>query len=116
MNTKEEKELIYGVYILRKDGNHIVALEVNDYDEAFSYWEKLQEKWENTIKEKKPFSITNPVVTAFDPGLIVEINLKPVVETTESRYKNHNPYRDKMVKEGFSNALNYPDLLDSGYR
>lgn len=115
MNT-EGKKIVYGVFIFRRDGNHMSILETESYDKAFERWQELEQKWTETIEAKKPFSITDPIVTAFDPGLIVEINLKPVVETSANNYEN--PYKQNMIKNGLSNSLNSPssDILDGGYR
>lgn len=116
MSKIEEKKQIYEVWILRHDDQHICSISETNYDKCFENWEKLLKEWKFSISEKTPFAMTVPIVTAFDPGLIKEITLRPVVQVAESKYDN--PYHEKMRKEGLTNTLRPTgsDILDGGYR
>lgn len=118
MSQTEEKKQVYEVLILRHDGEHISCFSEMNYDKCFETWTKLVTDWKSSISEKVPFSITVPVVTAFDPGLIKEICLRPVIQVSESKYDN--PYQQKMMRDGLANTLRgattLPDILDGGYR
>lgn len=117
MQKVEETKQVYEVQIIRIDQNHIVALTSDNYDKCFERWEELTKIWTEAIDGKKPLVLKDPVVTAFDPGLVREITVRPVMTVPAS--KNDNPYHKRMVKEGLSNMLNNPagsDLLDGGYR
>jgi hypothetical protein len=113
LQNKEEKKSLYALYIMRKDENHITAIESSNYDEVYEMYKKLTQEWAICVKEQKPFSMVEPVVTTFDPGLIYEITVRPVVvEQNLSKYDN--PYQKKMLEKGFSNA--FPgNVLDNGY-
>ena len=119
MSKIEEKKQIYEVWILRHDEQHICCISETNYDKCYENWNKLVTEWKSSISEKIPFSMSTPVVTAFDPGLIKEITLRPITQVEESRYDN--PYQQKMMKDGLTSALrgtNYagPDILDGGYK
>ena len=105
--------------ILRRDGEHISVLEGEDYDKIYEQYKEITARWATSVKEQTPFSINSPVVTTFDPGLIYEITIKPVVETTGSnRYEN--PYQQAMHKHGLQNTFGNQGLMseikDGGYR
>ena len=116
MNKKEEKTT-YGTIIMVRGSEPIIAVETENYDEAFELWQKLKEEWTACVNESRPFELTSPIVTAFDPNLIYEITVRPVVETTSSN--NHNPYKRAMVNNGFANTVGNSQLLsdvkDGGY-
>jgi hypothetical protein len=120
--SKEEKKIpVYGLWVLRRDGQHIEVVESSNYDEVFERYNQVKIEWAQAIKDKTPFELTKPIVTSFDPGLIYEITIKLITETTTSRYEN--PYQQNMVKNGFSSMFKSPqqtiqggsDLLDGGY-
>jgi len=95
-----------------------VAIETENYDEAFERWMQLTDSWKVSIKEQVPFTLATPIVTAFDPGLILEINIVPVpVQTKEV---NNNPYRRDMLDRGLTETLNNytrgTEMLDSGLK
>jgi len=117
---EEEKKTIYGVLILRTDLEHIAVLETADFQEAHKLWKELNEKWTNCIKESMPFAIETPVVTSFNPGLIKEITVRPVLDNAQSRGGINNPYERQMRATGINNTMKYgvpgSDLLDGGYR
>jgi len=121
VEKKEEKKL-YEVVILRLDGQHIVAVRTDNYDECYEKWQKLHAEWTETSNENRPFVLMEPVITAFNPTLIKEITLIPVVEQTASKY--NNPYQSEMVNKGLTETLNKykgagqqgGDLLDNGYQ
>jgi hypothetical protein len=114
MSQKEEKKALYALYIMRRDENHISVTESHNYDEVFEVYKKLIEAWSVSVKEQKPFSLSSPVVTTFDPGLIYEITVRPIMpEQNASKYDN--PYQQKMMKNGLQNML-HSDILDGGYR
>lgn len=111
-------KLSYTVLIQKKNQDHLVAIETENYDEAFERWTQLTDSWKVSIKEQVPFTLTTPVVTAFDPGLILEINIVPVpVQTKEV---NNNPYRRDMLDRGLTETLNNytrgTEMLDSGLK
>lgn len=121
MANEEKKQPVYGLWILRKDEGHIEVVQSINYDEVFEAYNKVTLQWESCIKDQTPFKLTKPIVTTFDPGLIYEITIRPMTETTSSRYEN--PYQQNMIKNGFSNTFRQPqvpttagDLLDGGYR
>ncbi len=117
--SKEEKKQSYALVILRRDGDHINVLEIDNYDKVFDLYNELTARWSSCVQEKKPFHLMSPVVTTFDPGLIYEITIKPIVETMGSN-RYDNPYQQAMRKQGFQNTFNNPDILseikDGGYR
>lgn len=120
MSKTEEKKQIYEVWILRHDGEHIRSISDSNYDSCYEDWKLLSDKWKECVASKVPIVLDKPVVTCFDPGLIKEITLRPVVEVTESKYKN--PYQQQMMRDGLGNTLKNngniinPDILDQGYR
>lgn len=115
MQKQEERKQVYEVVVVKVDHNHITVISTEKYDDAFEKWKKFTDIWTNAIKEKVPMIITDPVVTAFDPGLVKEITLRPLMEVLESKYDN--PYQKQMMNKGLSPMLpGAPDLLDSGYR
>jgi hypothetical protein len=114
VNTEEKKQ-IYEVLIIKQDHNHITVKQTDNYDSAFEKWNLLTEDWTKALKEKVPFILKDPIITAFDPGIIKEITVRPVMEVPESKYDN--PYQKQMLKKGLSGMFNsIPDLLDEGYR
>lgn len=123
MEKKEETKQYYEIIILRHDNQHIVVLRSDVYDKCFETWTLLSDRWEKAVIDKVPFRLTEPVVTAHDPGLIKEIVLRPLMKVEESKY--NNPYQRRMLNDGLSNmlennmvdkgnALN-PNILDEGY-
>jgi len=111
-------KLSYMVLIQKKNQDHLVAIETENYDEAFERWMQLTDSWKVSIKEQVPFTLATPIVTAFDPGLILEINIVPVpVQTKEV---NNNPYRRDMLDRGLTETLNNytrgTEMLDSGLK
>lgn len=115
----EENKQAYEVIIYRVDNNHILFMQTLKFDEAVDKWKELNTNWEESLSAKKPFKLMQPLVTSFDPGLIKEIRVQPLIKVDESKYDN--PYQQKMMKEGLSgmfqnkgNAIN-PNMLDEGY-
>lgn len=111
MKNNEEK-LVYGVIILRKGLENIIALETKDFNEAKILWEELHENWSTSIKENTPMKLESPVLTTFDPGTIAEIIVRA---SEEQRLDNSNPYVKKMKEKGFSQSFGGTDILDGGY-
>jgi hypothetical protein len=119
MSKTEEKKQIYEVWILRHDEQHICCSSEMNYDKCFENWEKLVRDWKVSLSEKSPFSMNTPVITAFDPGLIKEITLRPVIQIAESKYDN--PYQKQMMRDGLTSTLKgvnnaVSDILDGGYK
>jgi len=115
----EEKKQIYELLILKHDQNHIVALSTDSYDKCYETWKTLVDLWTKSVSDKVPFILTEPVVTAFDPGTIKEITVRPLMTVPESKYAN--PYQKEMMKKGLTGMLqpsnsSDSDLLDQGYR
>lgn len=105
-----EQEQFYTVLVLRKDGDNITAVESADFEECYKVWEELQGKWTEAVKEVKPFVLKDPILTAFEPGLIYEITLRPL-SYKKSQINTNNPYARDMLDRGFSNTFGNPDLL-----
>lgn len=105
----------YMVAVLRSDGNHIIMDEAVSFEGAREKWIYLTRYWEECVKEKKPFIIESPIVTAFDPSMIYEIVLRPKSTTT-----SNNPYQKEMQSKGLSEMMKGAGLgaglLDGGYR
>ena len=114
MSQTEEKKALYALHIMRRDENHISVMESSNYDEVFEAYKKLIVSWTECVKEHRPFSLSSPVVTTFDPGLIYEISVRPVMPE-QSTNKYDNPYQQKMMKNGFGPGIQ-TDVLDGGYR
>jgi hypothetical protein len=114
----EEKKQIYVLVILRRDGKDIIAMEDTDYDKVFDEYTEITSKWAACVKESIPFALKKPIVTTFDPGLIYEITINPVVETPANRHDN--PYAKEMRRKGLANMQNIGqplgENLDEGYR
>lgn len=110
MNTSTK--IKYGLLILKRDQDHIQVMETEDFKEADKLWEDLTERWTTCLSETKPFRLRSPIITSFDPGLIYEITIRPVTESTRNP---DNPYQAKMQKEGFS-ATFRGEVLDGGYK
>lgn len=119
--SKEEKKQIYEVWIIKYNDEPISILATDKYDESYEKWKFLTDVWVNALKDKTPFIITNPVVTAFDPGTVKEITVRPVMKVAESKYEN--PYHQQMMKNGLGNTLKSvsavsvfnSEILDEGY-
>ena len=109
-----EKKLKYGLYILKRDNDHIIVDENEKYEEVFGLWKEIKSQWASSIKEQKPFELVKPIVTAFDPGLIYEVTIRPVAEPVTN---TNNPYAQKMQQNGFTNTFgSRGDMLDSGFK
>lgn len=106
----------YSVWVMRRDQAHIAILETSNFDEADKVWKDLKDRWTTALKEQIPFELRNPRITAFDPGLIYEITLLPLM----SNVNNDNPYQQQMRQNGFSNTFGKltkgSDMLDNGYK
>lgn len=119
MSAKTEEKQVYETVIFRTDGQHISTLQSINFDEAVEKWKELNSSWEDSIANKKPFKIMKPVVTSFDPGLISEIAVRPLMKVSESKYDN--PYQQQMMKTGLTSTLRqtgHPinnNMLDEGY-
>lgn len=93
----------YGVLILKRDQQHIDALVTSNYEDAYKLWNTLSNQWEKCVKEQVPFRLEKPLVTCFDPGLIFEITIRPVVENRMQ--ESNNPYTKEMRDKGFSETF-----------
>lgn len=110
----EEKKQIYVLVILRRDGKDIIVTESTDYDKTYEEYMEITSKWTSCVKENVPFALKKPVVTTFDPGLIYEITINPVVETPANRFDN--PYAKQMRTKGLGAMQTVGENLDEGYR
>lgn len=110
MTKQKPEEVIYQTVIFRRDGNHIAVVESTDFEKCYKSWEALQAQWAECAKEVKPFLLKDPVLTAFEPGLIYEITLRPVMPVTKTVNEN-NPYAREMLNRGFSSTFGNQDLL-----
>ena len=112
---------LYQVQIIRRDGMHLMGFESENFDEAKEKWKEFQTQWVTKFKDTEPFVLEDPIVTAFDPGLILEISIVPVSEEN----KEHNPYKEAAQKKGLQDALaktttsggaGTSGVFDQGYR
>lgn len=116
---KEEKKQLYEVWIVKYNDEPISVMSTDKYDESYEKWIELKDTWMNALKEKTPFILTSPVVTAFDPGTIKEVTIRPVMQVAESKY--NNPYHQQMLRDGLGKTLRNSgnmlssDILDEGY-
>lgn len=99
-----KQAMVYQVVILRTNGDHISILESDSYDKCYERWKELHTLWTACAKEIKPFVLEEPVVTAFNPSMIYEINLVPV-STQSSSSNAHNPYQKNMQEHGFGKTF-----------
>lgn len=106
--AKKTEKLIYALIILRKDGDHINVMEDSNYEKCYERWETLHTEWSTCSKEIRPFILKDPIVTAFEPILISEIAIRPLLP--ESVINSDNPYQKKMMQSGLSGMQN-SDLL-----
>jgi len=114
ITPKEENKSLYALHILRRDEGHISIMESTEYDKVFEEYQKLVKNWTDSAKGEYPFSLTSPVVTSFNPGLIYEIKIVPVMaQQPSSRYDN--PYHQNMVNKGLQNITPSSPVLDGGY-
>lgn len=112
---KPESEKMYELTLFRRDGNHINILQSTSFEELNILWVELTERWASAVKEQRPFILNRPVVTSFDPGLIFELTVRPLVET--SRANLNNPYYQDMLEKGLGNSLQNPgNILDGGFK
>lgn len=112
-----EQNPIYAVQILRRDQNHIEVLNSTDFNKCLGRWKELHQLWAESSKEEKPFVLEDPMLTAFQPGLITEIRLIPI--TADMQNQSNNPYHKQMVQNGLGATLpsmSGVDILDNGYR
>ena len=119
MSVEEKK--VYEVLILRIDDAHITALRSESYDECYEKWQILHKDWKKSSDENEPFVMKEPLVTAFNPTLIKEITLVPVI--LQEQNKHNNPYQQEMLDKGLGETLTKyrgkqasGDLLDGGYK
>ena len=115
MQKQEEKKALYALHVLRRDEQHISVLESTDYDKVFEAYKELSEQWGNCVKTQTPFSLSTPVVTTFDPGLIYEITIRPIQSPIVAS-KYDNPYAKDMMKNGLQNPFGTGPVLDGGYK
>ena len=110
-----EQKQSYGLFILRTDGHDIDVQISENYDEVKKTYDDLIQAWTNSVTEKVPFSLISPIVTTFNPNLIYEITIRPLVETVKTN--TNNPYQQTMMKEGLGATRNFSSpILDSGYK
>lgn len=114
--VEEERETVYEIFIARNDlAVPMIVHRSTNYDECYDKWTELYELWQKTSDENKAFIIKEPVVTAFNPVLIREITLRPVVEQSVGKYKN--PYQKDMIENGFSETFGkHTEIMDGGYK
>jgi hypothetical protein len=115
---KEEKETVYEISIARNDMQiPMIVYRSTNYEESYEKWQELYKQWQTSSDDNKVFVLKEPVVTAFNPVLIREITLRPVVEQSAGKYKN--PYQREMIDNGFSETFgkhNATELMDGGYK
>ena len=110
----------YEVVIFRKDGQNLSCFKSFEYSKCKENWQEYLEKWSACAKETIPFSLVvtgpEPLVTAFEPGMISEIKILPV---QEHQQPSDNPFANQMQQQGLHNTMRGynqgPDILDNGY-
>lgn len=112
-----EQNPIYMVQILRRDQNHLEVISSADFNKCLERWKELHQLWAESSKEEKPFVLEDPILTAFQPGLITEIRLIPI--NADMQNQSNNPYQKHMMQNGLGATLpstSGTDILDNGYR
>lgn len=116
----ENKITEYGVFIIKKNGSIIEVKISKSFDECFETWEELTQRWEEAASETKPFVLRKPICSAFEPGAIEEITLRPKLEQSKSQ---NNPYHQNMSHTDFAETYaknmgysNPSELLDRGFK
>jgi len=103
----------YELYILRSDEKHISIIVDKDFKKVKEMWKELHSKWKECSDNNAPFTLEDPIVTAFNPALIFEIEIVPF--SSERSVESDNPYEKRMRDRGFGNFNSgYPDLMDRG--
>ena len=78
---KQEEPQVLQVLLFRKDEvSPIVVMESTNFAECKKVWKDLIAKWTKAHKEAEPFILENPIVTAFEPGIVAEIKIFPKIE------------------------------------
>jgi len=122
MQNQQVVKKVYATIIHKKGSlESIIVKESEDFDSCFKLWDELTKLWGECVKESMPFVLKDPIVTSFDPGLILEISVVPLQTTNNSfSSSNHNPYANKMKQDGFAETMRSytsgPDILDRGYK
>lgn len=112
-----EEKLIYRLFILRSDFQHISICETEDFDQIKSTWRKLTDSWKDSVKNQVPFELESPEITSFDPGLIREIKIIAIPEEISKKTNTNNPYFEKMKQEGLLDTMKFTgELQDGGYK
>lgn len=118
---KPQNDMVYEVAVIRSDFNHIIVSETKEFEEAKITWRELTDRWKKSIEDKAPFELEQPIITAFDPGLVREIKIFATPQGVQQKVGSHNPYTQRMKEEGLSNTMKYggisgTDVLDGGYK
>lgn len=113
------QELVYILYIHRKDIQPLLVLETSEFDKIKETWRTLTDNWRKSVEEKRPFELEQPIITSFDPGLITEIRIYSKSIATETH--GSNPYVKDMITSGFSDTFTKntsvnSELLDKGFK
>lgn len=109
----------YAVCLFRRNSEEpLVLTQADKFEDAKKVWNFAHEEWKNSVTEKRPFILEQPIVTAFDPSLVLEILVTPI--RSQAR-KSSNPYERATQRHGFTEVFNNPtgtvgDLTDQGYR
>lgn len=111
---KNQEQVVYTVLILKRDQNHITVVESEDFSVCRSKWVTLHTQWQECHKEGKVFVLEDPVLSAFEPGMIYEISLVP--KTSTMNISSDNPYQKNMQQKGLPQTMRGADMLDNGYK
>lgn len=106
----------YAVLVLKRDQDHVSVMDTDKFEEADKKWSELTLQWTECLHEQKPFQLRKPLITAFDPGLIYEITVRPVSDVIKNP---DNPYQQDMQRRGFSATFGNKggsEMLDGGYK
>jgi hypothetical protein len=112
METKQT----YAVFLMKRDQEHLMVLETEQFEEADKKWFEMRDLWTECLKSQTPFTLRSPMITAFDPGMIYEISLVPKIKTETVR-NPANPYAQRMNKEGLAATMGNrgSEMLDGGF-
>jgi len=108
--SKKKSTVVYEVIMMRRD-TPLVIMQSENFDECYERWKVLHSQWAEAIKEVKPFVLEDPILTAFEPGMIYEIILQPIQAAPSMNVNPNNPYYKNMMEHGLSKSLGNEDLL-----
>lgn len=115
---KKPTEEAYTVVMTLRDGRQEVLLEDTDFKKCKEYWKVITKEWQTCHNDKQLFILEKPIVIAFEPGLIYQIELTPKIDPV-ANVQDDNPYKQQMQQQGLNQTLqgvgNFSQMLDEGF-